>query len=149
MFGFRWCRLNRLTSAAMLAVCWHMWMCDTAICQSTTAAKNEAQFLKCDARLDSESHKVQIILDLTQLNVTKQVTKLQIPVEFVDKQGKALGVKQFPFVDPEQHDSPLTTGKYSRRFDYDQKAFPTVASVRLLVSHALVETELKAAKPTD
>jgi hypothetical protein len=149
MVGFRWLRLNASISAAALALCWQMSTCDIAICQNTTIAKNEAQPLKCDARLDSESHKVLIIVDLTQLNVTKQVTKVQIPVEFVDKQGKALGVKQFAFVDPEQQDSPLSTGKYSRRFEYDQKAFPTVWSVRPLESHALVVTELKAAKPTD
>jgi len=119
---------------------------------SSTAKKGET--LKYDVQLDSKKARtIIIIIDLTSLDPTKAITSLQVPIEFVDQSGKTVGKKEFKFVDPEVHDSSLHGGqKYSRRFEYDDKAFQAVASVKTLPSSALVVTEVDAfsgAKPNN
>jgi hypothetical protein len=112
--------------------------------------KSKKSHVTCDVQLDPHSHqRIIIILDLTDLDATKQVAKAQVSVEFVDVSGKVIGTKQFAFVNPGANESPLPAGKkYSRRFEYDEHSFQMpVATVRLTSSNALVTTEIKAAEP--
>jgi hypothetical protein len=113
------------------------------------ASSKSKKGVTCDVQLDPHNHqRIIIILDLMDLDATKQIAKAQVSVEFVDDSGKVIGTKQFAFVNPAANESPLDSGKkYSRRFEYDEHSFQMpVAAVRLVSSNALVTTEIKAAK---
>jgi hypothetical protein len=112
------------------------------------SAKSKKSGVTCDVQLDPHNHqRIIIILDLTDLDATKQLSKAQVSVEFVDDHGKVIGTKQFAFINPGANESPLAAGKkYSRRFEYDERSLQAaVATVRPISSNALVITEIKAA----
>lgn len=143
---FRW---NTTVVKALLVLAVVLVTCENSRSQTKTIeTKGASNPLKCDAVLDPKNHKILLIVDMKNLDLTKEVTKIQIAVEFRDKDGHVLGTKSFLFVDPDRQDAPLLPGKtYYRRFEYDPKIFPSLASVEPLPAHALAITELKAVKP--
>ena len=140
-------RVIRILSASISVLIAGSLFVPTHQAAGQDASPKSKKSVTCDVQLDPRNHqRIIIILDLMDLDATKQIAKAQVSVEFVDDSGKVIGTKQFAFVNPAANESPLPAGKkYSRRFEYDEHSFQMpVAAVRLVSSNALVTTEIKA-----